>query len=1246
VFIRGVSRWTRLALLFLLSLVPGWCRAGETASDLFQPTYDRPWQITDYTSDAGLAQARVFDVAFETNGTVWLASSDGLRRFDGYTWQRFDTNSGLPSSFTRAVLVTRAGELWVGSDAGAGVFDPVRKHYDPRGSAQGLASSNVRQIVEDREGGLWFSCDQWPDPSDRQGGLTVFKDGQWQTFRSGDGLPVDYVIGYFQASDGRQFALTPQGWAQWNGARWAPPVNPGYALDNRVLHMAEGRDGTLFAQGDGQLLMLDSLGEWRGHGLISTLVASTRDGEVVSASRDAVRGTLQFNLWNGRGFVRASAPHSIQPGARLYRLAEAPDGSIWCVGYDTVVRWSYRADGIKCYPCLPPPRRMDARGRVWFVSESNAAVFANGGFKPVPDLGRLQATDESGAVYGRLGSDGRPAVTDPDAPEKCVPVECGLRSAAFALPDAAGNMWFVGTDTNGGVALARCDGNRWQHFAPPELSQCRVRSAVADPERGFWLLVETPGSVDYGMAHFADGRVEWEPFTPARPPLMYPILHVAAGKRWINGYFGLYHSALRLGAPWQREVLPDSGLEDIQLVGPEVLVRFAGGPTGRSGVALFADAHWQVKYGRFYQASVSSDQKTIYLASHGGIYVRRERGTTDLEFMPLPADLLVGEVVGDADGSLWANTSDGVLHCAPSVRPPKTTLDTALTEIPAGGTWPVRFGALVPFAVQTPPEAFQYSWRIDDGQWAPFAPCPEKAINLKQTPPGRHQLSVRARDWAGNIDPEPLVREFTVLPMPLQARAWFTPLVVLVILIIAWLGWLGVSRTREIARSNATLRAEVDTRRRAEAELEQAREKLEHRVAERTAELSLANVSLSREIAERRVAEENRRMLEEQLRQAQKLEAIGTLAGGIAHDFNNILAVIIPNTHLAMDDLRSHPTHAKECLSQVLTASERARSLVSQILAFSRRQKQQRHVIDLAPVVAEALQLLRSAMPATLELVTDLAADTPHVLADPTQIHQVVMNLCTNAEHAMTGGRGRLEVSLSRVIMDEAGCRARPGLKPGIYARLTVRDNGKGISPEIQPRIFEPFFTTKGPGKGTGLGLAVVHGIIKDHEGVVLLHSEPGCGAEFEILLPGRAATSPVAALPAGPQSPGVGGHILIVDDEPSVGEVLGKVLGRHGHRVTVCQQPLAALRTLRESSDRFDLVITDLSMPEMNGLDLCKAMLAIQPKLPVIICTGFGSIITPEQIVRSGVVDVIHKPFNPDVILKVIAETLAHTKG
>ncbi len=379
--------------------------------------------------------------------------------------------------------------------------------------------------------------------------------------------------------------------------------------------------------------------------------------------------------------------------------------------------------------------------------------------------------------------------------------------------------------------------------------------------------------------------------------------------------------------------------------------------------------------------------------------------------------------------------------------------------------------------------------------------------------------------------------------------------------------------------------------------------------------------------------------LEAQLRQRQKLEALGTLAGGIAHDFNNILAAIISFTELAR--MESSPeSEQAEYLHQVLKASQRATGLVRQILSFSRQQKQERKSLQLGPVINEALKLLRSTLPSTIDIAEEISNELPDVLADPTQVHQVVMNLCTNAGHAMKGNPGRLCVRL-QVLRVNSTSKLHPELKEAEYVQLLISDTGHGMNKETLKRIFEPFFTTKAPGEGTGLGLSVVHGIIKEHDGVIAVDSEPGRGTTFEIYLPALRSVSMMETGGDEGIPTGNGERVLFVDDEVALGQVANHVLNRLGYQPSIFNSSEAAWAAIQAAPDAYDIVVTDLTMPVMTGIDLARLVLKLRPSLPIVIVSGYTGTLTEDAVRQLGITGLVHKPMDKRALAFAVSRAL-----
>ena len=1200
------------------------------------PAYDQSWQVISYAAEAGLENQRIFDLTFDNDGTVWLAAADGLRRFDGYHWERFDTNSGLPGTFARSVLMTAKGELWVGTDSGAGVFDFRRKAYDERGSRAGLANSNVRRIVEDIDGALWFACDQWPETSKKSGGLSRLQNGQWKTFNRSDGMPMDYVINYYHSTN-YEFAVTPQGWVQRVDGKWGLPVNPGYDLEPYVLQFEEGRNGELFAQGEHHLLKLVD-GRWRVFDNNTLVLGRTRDGDIVALTKNEAGTFIQFSIWNGHEFVPTSAKIPFPSDPRFYRLKQAPDGSIWCVGNGTVLRWDYHATRWTFFPDLPSQIRSGAGGAILFSGETNTIICQGEAFRSLP-MRQVFTVDRDGIALCQGMDPGELFWVNTTNPASTVSLKTGLRDITKVRPDTKGGIWFFGGNQNGYDSLVHVDRNRRMVAFTNEFRDGFIRDLMAETNGALWVLVRPNDNPNHMLACIESNRLQWVPFVGQGPPLAYPTFSAGAGSWWTYGYPGLYRSTTGPAGPWNQVTnIFDSGFRQAIASPEEGLFLFKGGRTGKSGCLLFTTNNWKVVYGNFIYARRGRGN-IVYLVGRGGFYIREKPGTLDLNFISIPVDSVVNSVVPAGNGAFWVGTTDGVLRYQPSTNPPATTLRSSVSEVSQKGILPVAFGGRERFDRGSQLSGYSFSWRFDGGKWTAFVENPPEQLALPELEPGIHQMEARVRNMDGNVDPTPATIHFTVLPTPLQRQPWFRPVVGLLAMLIAGLIWLGNARTRQIAVANAALRQEITVRRQAEAELKQAREKLEIRVAERTAELTRANESLNREIAERKLAEESRQKLEEQLYQSQKMEAIGRLAGGIAHDFNNILCVIIPYCHMVHEELQDR-TDLQEHLKEVLKASELAKNLVQQILAFSRQQRQERRVLNLQPVVKESLKLLRSALPSTIQMIPQINATAP-VLADPTQIHQLLMNLCVNAGHAMDGKQGRLEVGMEEVLVDDALVGLNADLRPGRYVRLSVRDTGCGMTPETLSRIFEPFFTTKKVNQGTGLGLAVVHGIIRNHDGAIIVRSKPGEGSEFQIFLPVHAGETETVAGKENPSGRADGEHVLVVDDEAAVVTVLKLLLGRAGYNVTAFTDPHEAFNHFRSRPDDFDLIVTDLTMPGMNGLELAGKIFEVRPELPVVIATGFaGELVSEAQIAdHPNIRRVLEKPLDPRVIADLAAE-------
>lgn len=404
--------------------------------------------------------------------------------------------------------------------------------------------------------------------------------------------------------------------------------------------------------------------------------------------------------------------------------------------------------------------------------------------------------------------------------------------------------------------------------------------------------------------------------------------------------------------------------------------------------------------------------------------------------------------------------------------------------------------------------------------------------------------------------------------------------------------------------------------------------------------LAMAFNNMSESLKKR---EEEKYVLEEHLRYTQKMEAIGTLAGGVAHDFNNILAAIMGYTELALleslngDSLKSY-------LDEILKASNRAKDLTKQILIFSRQTKPKQKPIKIELIVKEVLKMMRASLPTTIEIRQNIKTGLAPILSDSTEIHRVLMNLCTNAAHAMQKNGGVLEVCLSDMEIDKKTAAQNLDLNPGRYQILTINDTGCGMDSSVIERIFDPFFSTKKHGEGTGMGLAVIHGIVKNYGGAITVNSEVGKRSTFKVFFPEIESEITVESEHHEPVLHGKE-QILFVDDEAALVKTGKQLLESLGYKVIAKTNSVEALETFKEQPNNFDMVITDMTMPKMTGKDLSKEILAVRPDIPIIICTGFSEVISEKKAKAIGIREFIMKPILRKDIAKIIRRVLNNEK-
>ncbi len=421
-------------------------------------------------------------------------------------------------------------------------------------------------------------------------------------------------------------------------------------------------------------------------------------------------------------------------------------------------------------------------------------------------------------------------------------------------------------------------------------------------------------------------------------------------------------------------------------------------------------------------------------------------------------------------------------------------------------------------------------------------------------------------------------------------------------------------------------------------QLKHTKETLDDTIELKTQKLVKSNERLKKELAKQK-------RMETILKQAQKMEAISTLSSGIAHDFNNILSIIVGYCEMAaLEDLSALPV-VGNCLENINSAAFRARELVQHLLTFCRQTEQEKQLVKISPILKYVLNYLKTTFPANIDIKIKMDSETGMVMADPGQIHQLLLNLCQNAGQAMTDTGGILKISLKQVFLDPESVSEYPNMISGHYVRIIVKDTGPGMDADIKERIFDPYFTTREPGEGTGLGLSVAHGIAVSHGGTILVDSQPGKGSTFELLLPCRQTERDKTGIKKDQSLPSGRGNILYIDDEEALIEFGTTVLEWVGYTVEGHTSSPEALEVFKQDPGKFDMVVTDHIMPKIQGMELAKQILDIRSDIPVLLCTGTKSEQLTHQAREAGIVDVLQKPIPMKKLIKTINKNMKKDK-
>jgi ligand-binding sensor domain-containing protein len=836
--------------------------------------------LVNFAPDAGVQRRGIADLAFEADGTAWFAVSDGVYRYDGYTWKRFTTADGLPSNFVRSVTVTAAGKVWVGTDRGAGTFDGRR--FERHGADSQLAGPNVRRIVETRNGALWFCCDRWPDAT-AAGGLTRLKDGQFRTWRTAEGLPSEHVLGLFEQSNGRLFVFTANGPAVREGDRFVPFREPGFPAGDHTWSMVEAADGTLFAQGSEGILRGRD-GQWtecaRGADGKTRPLCLAADCVPVIVDKD-VPERIVFARWDGARFAPASSElsgHGLEAGD----LKTAPDGAIWSVGQGTILRWDCQPGAWEAWPELPPPVLEDREGRMWFADAQGAKMLDHGTVTAVAGMTVPLREDPAGGVWG--ASKGGVARWRQGQVETYPASVTGLAKLERLAVDSAGALWFAGADPAGKSILLRREGDVWSHHGAAELGGRHLTSLTADPTNGVWVMLFDKQTLDFEIRRGEGASLRPVPMAASRPHTGWPGLQAGAGKLYLFGQNGLWESPL--GSPLTFvPVAPAAGSAFAASAGERDTVAFLESEHsgGRAGVLVGRNGEWIQHPLRFGQGMSLDKAGWLLLADGPDLALSQTREWPAPTYVSPPLDAALTAVLRCADGEFWLGTTRGTLQLRAQLAPPETEI-TGPDSLSVGS--PVRAMArgIGRFVPRSRPQRHSFNWRIDDAAWSGFGDWPEQGVALGHLAPGVHVLEVQARDGLGNADATPAKLVFQVRALPLQDRRWFRPAAVSLGGAFAALSLaLLVARKRltrhaqelegQVARRTSELREDIRIREQVEAELRN------REVRARTQAKAIARVVIEEATADPAAEPRWSRLAEE------AALAAGVARAGKVHDF-------------------------------------------------------------------------------------------------------------------------------------------------------------------------------------------------------------------------------------------------------------------------------------------------------------------------------------------------------------------------
>ena len=809
--------------LLLISMLLHWDLSATPFTPI-EPT-GQPWRIVSFIEDAGLKGCNVLNLAFSThsgtNGEVmdriWVATSDGLREYDGYHWRRHGTAQGLPSDFVRSVLVTRSGELWVGTDRGAGVYrDGV---FYTHGSETNLAGLGVRRMVEDPDGTVWFCSDPWPNATQR-GGVTSYQRGKWQTYQAKDGLPSEYVINYFRDSAGYRWAVTKKGLAELKGRTWekvlTPPLDDPQFTAGSFAHLPGV--GTVFSAG--LRMFVREASTWveidnaRHH---TFGICSTRDGRLFGAL-NVKAGRKRIGEWTTNGWNEVS--HEFEaPYGYTEDIQEAPDGNLWVVGFETLICWR-RNSQWREFSGVSQPRFVDKSGGVWFgprhasaINAAPTARFLNGRWEAIESLPEELALDSHGAVWGSTSN----AVTRwfENQELRFGESDTGLRSVFEGKGDRGGTFWLMGLDPAGDPAVAWFENAHWSTRKVPELRAEHHDAICHEASHGIWFLVKSLTNATAAAIHVTQDRTDAVPIPLTRLSEFRSGLWAGRPdtELWLYGDSGLFRRPSEAGEWEAVKGTENRSVMGLMSRGEEVWVGWGGARGALGGLTRLFPENEQQSFAvqKILSMSLAHDNTLLIGCADRFAFVADTPKAAPIE-VRLPNQLSVDSVVKDPNTGFWVGNATSTLLFVPDQMPPETEILNTDTEVLAGKELTIRARGVERFRPYNDHSNLGFSFKLDDEPWGVFELSPTRVIQTKALGLGRHTIQVRARDQGGDVDATAAEFTFTIHPLPIQNRPWFPWAVLGTITLLVVLALMALRARIEISHHARVLETKVAER--------------------------------------------------------------------------------------------------------------------------------------------------------------------------------------------------------------------------------------------------------------------------------------------------------------------------------------------------------------------------------------------------------------------------------------------------